>query len=464
LFDQFLLLGSEEVSLEVVDDDGAVAGEELLGRLRETVAKLFGRGRVEPHENGLVVALGLLGDVAVESAEERVAALAGAAAPLEFRLAFRDADESDEIQLGVAGDGAAEEFVFPVRSPAEIEDAVGAAAAIHGDAHAVVLFRQLRERGLRGLADSHGEEGNARGHSGETKTHGHGAPLRPGGKDEILLGELFVLLVPDKHLHGLGEFAEGLGLDVHGHLRVLELSRRGIDPGNGEVARGGNELADEDGINRDAFFLRQGLLRREMRFESGFVGGIAVGEEDGRGEGTAAEAGREIVEGRAEGGAVAGEIESAEIADLAQSAINEEGLDAEGVADAGDPRGWLIGRGTDEGGTQGGGRGFLAFPERHGESGGVVGENGDVVGVFLGCFVEMDRFHQGEGEEDEADGLQGHCRDLGSSAERGVSVSEDEHENRPRAEEQGDPRPRFVGEGDVGEMGGGGNHSAAEVL
>jgi hypothetical protein len=177
---------------------------------------------------------------------------------------------------------------------------------------------------------------------------------------------------------------------------------------------------------------------------------------------TAAEAGREIVEGRAEGGAVAGEIESAEITDLPQAAIDEEGLDAEGISDAGDPRGWLIGHRTDERGAQGGGGGFLAFTERHGQSGGVVGENGDVVGVLLRHLVEVDRLHQGEGEEDESDGLQGHRRGLCSAAERGMPVGEDQHENRPRAEEQGDPSPRFVGEGDVGERRN--HHAAAEVL
>ncbi len=98
-----------------------------------------------------------------------------------------------------------------------------------------------------------------------------------------------------------------------------------------------------------------------MGLEGGRVGGVAVGEEDGRGEGTAAEAGREIVEGRAEGGTVAGEIESAEITNLPQATIDEKGLDAESVSDARDPGRWLIRRGTDEGGAQDGGGRFPAF-------------------------------------------------------------------------------------------------------
>ena len=95
------------------------------------------------------------------------------------------------------------------------------------------------------------------------------------------------------------EFAEGLDRDVQGHLGVLELCGRRIDPRHREVAGTRLHCTEEDGKERDAFLFGDSFLPREKGLESGGIGRVAVGEEHGRGERAPAESHHEIVEGGA---------------------------------------------------------------------------------------------------------------------------------------------------------------------
>src|SRR5690606_10303857 len=94
---------------------------------------------VDAGEHGLVVARGVVG--AAEAAEERIAGFAGAAAELEFGFAEGETEEADELELRVVEEGAIEELEFPIRAAADVENAIGGAAAIEEHDAAIVVQR-----------------------------------------------------------------------------------------------------------------------------------------------------------------------------------------------------------------------------------------------------------------------------------------------------------------------------------
>ena len=158
-------------------------------------------------------------------------------------------------------------------------------------------------------------------------------------------------------------------------------------------------------------------LGREVGLEQGRVGRIAVGKDDRRGEGTILKTRPDVFQGRSEGGTVAGEIETGEVGDLAETSIKEERLHAESHTDRPEPGRRQVGRVAVEGAAEGGRGSILSLAEGDGESGRIVGEDNDVVRVLLRRLVEVDGLHQREREEDESGSLQRHRREFFPAAQ-----------------------------------------------
>ena len=186
-------------------------------------------------------------------------------------------------------------------------------------------------------------------------------------------------------------------------------------------------------------------LRREVGLEQGRVGRIAIGKDDRRSERTILKTRPDVFQGRAEGGTVAGEIETGEVSDLAETAIKEERLHAESLTDRPEPWRGQVGRVAVEGAAEGGRGSIMPLAQGDGESGRIVGEDNDVVRVLFRRLVEVDGLHQREREEDETGSLQRHRSDLFPAAQVRDAVGEKEDEDSPQPEKDRDPRPRLVG-------------------
>ncbi len=148
--EQTELVAIKKGGFDVVEDDG-VKGEKLDGGFGESTEEFVGVPGFQADEDGLVEALRLL--LLLESAVERVAALALAAAVFELRLAAGNADQADHADVQIVFEGALEILVLVVWAPAEIEHAVRAGIAVRRDHAAVVLEGGFLD--LRGIFHGH---------------------------------------------------------------------------------------------------------------------------------------------------------------------------------------------------------------------------------------------------------------------------------------------------------------------
>ena len=138
------MIGGEKCCFQIIEDKGLKIVE-FLGGLGKACLQFLLVACVERAQDRLVVALDLVFGLIAETAKERIARFADAAAEIKFRLAFGNADESGQFDLVIAFDGAIEEFIFPIGPAGHIENAVRPSAAIDDDDPAVI-----GERGFGG--------------------------------------------------------------------------------------------------------------------------------------------------------------------------------------------------------------------------------------------------------------------------------------------------------------------------
>ena len=164
-FEQVHLFLGEKLRLQVVEHHRAVLAKQGVGAFWKTLGQFLGVLRAQADQHGLIVALGRR--LIAKTAKQRVAALAHPAAPLELRLALGDADQRGQLHLRIAGEGAAEEFVLPVRATGHVEHAVGTLAAVDGDLALVVDPHGLVEQAAPFVLGGLGQQGGF--HEGDTQ-------------------------------------------------------------------------------------------------------------------------------------------------------------------------------------------------------------------------------------------------------------------------------------------------------
>jgi hypothetical protein len=97
---QLHLVMREKSRLNVVQDYRVIA-EQIFGLFGKSVAKFCLITCAKPHEDRLIVLLGLLGVLVIESAVQRIVDFAGVSPPLVFWLASGDTKQSHELYLFV---------------------------------------------------------------------------------------------------------------------------------------------------------------------------------------------------------------------------------------------------------------------------------------------------------------------------------------------------------------------------
>ncbi len=132
----------EEGGFHVVENDRVVL-EQFLGLLRKSAGQFLRVLRVEPHEDGFVVLLGLRIRVLFEPAIQRVTRLPVASAKIKLRLAFRNTNHADQIDLLIVVECSPEELELPVRPPADIQHPILPTAAIDLNEPRVVRLGHL---------------------------------------------------------------------------------------------------------------------------------------------------------------------------------------------------------------------------------------------------------------------------------------------------------------------------------
>jgi protein subunit release factor B len=113
------LIGAEESSFEIVEDDSMV-GVQIFRRPWETTAQLKLVAGVQANQNGLIVTFDLFRGLIIESAKQGITGLASAADKFKFGFALGHPDEADELELAV--------------KMGEPEDAMNAWLSIHAGA------------------------------------------------------------------------------------------------------------------------------------------------------------------------------------------------------------------------------------------------------------------------------------------------------------------------------------------
>src|SRR5882724_11331422 len=131
LLEERKLVLLEEAGLDVVENDGVVA-KQGVGILRKAAAELFLVFRAQANQHRLIVLLGRVVGLVAKAAKERVGSLAAAAQERELWLALGDSHQAAQIDLVVLLDRSPQEFEFPIGPAADIEHAIGPAAAIDG--------------------------------------------------------------------------------------------------------------------------------------------------------------------------------------------------------------------------------------------------------------------------------------------------------------------------------------------
>ena len=459
--DEFLeevhLVGGEEFRLQVVDDDGVV-DEAGFGVAGEAVAEFLAVvADVEGLEDGFVVAL-FLAVEAAEAAEERVRGLAVAPAPGELRLALGDADEGGHLDLGIVGEGAVEELVFPVRASADIKDTIGAAAAVDGDKALVVGEGGLGFFGIGGLLRAEREAVEAEAGGGRAMEEADAVAEVVGGGDETLAGHGFdAVLVEEPEHEGLVLVAARADGDLEGDGRVLE---DGLGHGqilDGQVAVGG-VVADDDGID--------GREVREVGRGIGEAGFVPVGEDDDGGERASLVAFGDRIEGSVEGGGLAVEGNGGEVGGAGEGGIEAVAADGEVLRDLLQPRiAVFLGLGEGVAEILGAGAGGTVVADV--EAAAVVDEDGDEVGPGLGALADPLGLEKAEGEEDEAGELEAERPPPDGRRELvpGAAVAEGEHDGGESDQPGGGQKPASVGENEgCEELGGHGRGSGGGAV
>ena len=148
--DQEHLVGRKEARFDIVENDGFEI-EEILWSFWKSIPKFLLVFGIQANQNGLVVALRFLFVELVEAAEERIAGFAGVSLKIEFGFAAGDANEGDELDLRIFGDGAVEKFELPIRTAGDVEDAMGAGTAIDRDETLIIVGRGFDQVSVRGV-------------------------------------------------------------------------------------------------------------------------------------------------------------------------------------------------------------------------------------------------------------------------------------------------------------------------
>ena len=442
--EQHQLVGGKKLGFEIVEDDGVVAVE-IFGKFGEAAAELVLVLGVQADQHRLIVAFGLFLGLIAETTEERVAGFAGASAKLELRLASRDAQQGDELDLIVFQHGALEEFVFPIRTARDVEDAVRPASAIDHDDAAVV-----RERGFGGGGDVGRVLGRFLGRDLEA-VEGKPALVRLELETKVhrtavarhALALLGHGLVGGNYCGRWCRRCGGHGVRLRGGAGAAGVVRRDRRGWRGGDVRGTGEMADLDELSDDCFAWITGradfglhghgrVFKRRLthgdalqgdvlhgvigahhdginRRKSGEVGqsvakvrGVAIGEEQDAREWLAFVAVGEIAQGGNHRRDASIEGEFREVARGLESGVEEIAAELEVLIERGLPELFVAGEHGLENFTARTAR--AAILDLHALA--VVGEHGEVIRAGPGTFPAPERFQQAEREGEDADELE----------------------------------------------------------